>query len=517
MKFFNKKINKKIFSIDSLIKKLSLIKKNKIVALCHGTFDIVHPGHLRHLTYSKQKSDILIASITADKYVTKKREGPFVPDHLRAFNLASLELVDFVIIDYNVTPLSLLSKLKPNYYVKGFEYNKKNIHPKTKEEIKVLNKYGGEVLFSPGDIVYSSTAIQNINKPNLKYEKLISLMEFEKISFLDLIKTVKKFNKVKIHLIGDTIIDKYNYCTVLGQTTKTPTFSVKKDTEQQFLGGAGIVAAHLKALGSQVIFTTVIGQDKVGKYVLNEINKQKIKSNCIIDSSRSTTFKERFWADNQKLLQVDIVDNHSISEKIKNKIEKIIHKTNSDAVIFSDFRHGIFNKESISIFTNAMSKSSFKVADSQVATRWGNITEFKDFDLITPNEKEARFSVGDQDSTVDRLTQLVYKNCKFANIILKLGKRGIYSLSKRSKQEHKGYSIDSFVENLVDPVGSGDALLAYSTLSMLVSKSLLISSIIGSFAAAIACENHGNEPILIEDMLKKISDIEKRSNQYDER
>jgi len=128
MKFFNKKINKKIFSIDSLIKKLSLIKKNKIVALCHGTFDIVHPGHLRHLTYSKQKSDILIASITADKYVTKKREGPFVPDHLRAFNLASLELVDFVIIDYNVTPLSLLSKLKPNYYVKGFEYNKKNIH-----------------------------------------------------------------------------------------------------------------------------------------------------------------------------------------------------------------------------------------------------------------------------------------------------------------------------------------------------------------------------------------------------
>jgi len=114
------------------------------------------------------------------------------------------------------------------------------------------------------------------------------------------------------------------------------------------------------------------------------------------------------------------------------------------------------------------------------------------------------------------LTQLLYENCKFSNIILKLGKRGIYSLSSQSKEEHKGYSLDSFVENLVDPVGSGDALLAYSTLSMLTTKSLLLSSIIGSFAAAIACENHGNEPIIVENMIKKISDIEKQANQYHE-
>ena len=155
--------------------------------MCHGTFDIVHPGHLRHLAYSKQKSDILIASITSDKHIIKSKEGPYVPEYLRAFNLASLELVDYVIIDYNQKPLSMLSKLKPNYFVKGFEYRKNNIHPKTKEEMKVVQRYGGEVLFSPGDVVYSSTALKNIDKPDLNYEKLLSLMEFEKITFLILI------------------------------------------------------------------------------------------------------------------------------------------------------------------------------------------------------------------------------------------------------------------------------------------------------------------------------------------
>jgi len=87
-------------------------------------------------------------------------------------------------------------------------------------------------------------------------------------------------------------------------------------------------------------------------------------------------------------------------------------------------------------------------------------------------------------------------------------------MSKTSDEQHKGYSIDSFADNVIDPVGSGDALLAYSTLSMLTTKSLLTSSIIGSFAAAIACENNGNKPVEIEELIKKILDVEKLADKY---
>ena len=95
---------------------------------------------MRHLSYSKQKSDILIASITADKFVKKSSHSPYVPEYLRAKNLASLEMVDYVVIDYNYKPLKLLSKIKPTYFIKGFEYSTNNIHPNTKEEIKILKK-----------------------------------------------------------------------------------------------------------------------------------------------------------------------------------------------------------------------------------------------------------------------------------------------------------------------------------------------------------------------------------------
>ena len=114
MKKYPKDIKNKILSVDNLLKKLTKIRKNKKIALCHGTFDIVHPGHIRHLVYSKQKSDILIAAITSDQHVVKSKDGPYVTQELRTLNLASLVIVDYVVIDYNQKPLSLISKLKPD-------------------------------------------------------------------------------------------------------------------------------------------------------------------------------------------------------------------------------------------------------------------------------------------------------------------------------------------------------------------------------------------------------------------
>ena len=105
-------------------------------------------------------------------------------------------------------------------------------------------------------------------------------------------------------------------------------------------------------------------------------------------------------------------------------------------MIFSDFRHGIFNGLSISNLTKAINKKTFKVADSQVATRLGNITEFKDFDLITPNEREARFAVADQDSTVGKLSELIQIASKCKNLILKLGDRGVFCSNLHSKEKN---------------------------------------------------------------------------------
>ena len=161
-------------------------------------------------------------------------------------------------------------------------------------------------------------------------------------------------------------------------------------------------------------------------------------------------------------------------------------------------------------FVKIFQKKTFKVADSQVASRWGNITEFRNFDLITPNEKEARFSLADQDSTVGGLIGALRKKTNSKNIILKLGSRGLVCSGSKAKAIDEVVSIGSFAENVLDAVGSGDALLAYSSLVLRVSGSLAAASIIGSIAAACECEIDGNKPITQDLILKKINSIEKK-------
>ena len=208
-----------------------------------------------------------------------------------------------------------------------------------------------------------------------------------------------------------------------------------------------------------------------------------------------------------KLLKIDKLDNQPISEKIINRIADNIKREKCDVVIFSDFRHGIFNKTSIPILISSIKSGIFKVADSQVATRWGNITDFKGFDLITPNEREARFSLADQDSNISELTRQLIIETKFKNLILKLGERGIFSHCKIGK-EPISFVIPSFVNRVEDSVGAGDALLSYATLSMVKTKSLVISSILGSIAAACECERNGNLVITPEQIIKKTNLIE---------
>jgi rfaE bifunctional protein nucleotidyltransferase chain/domain len=155
----HKIVSHKVKSAAELAKAVRSRPRSKKVIMCHGTFDIVHPGHVRHLLYAKSKGDILIASLTADAHISKANFRPYVPQELRAFNLAALECVDYVIVDYDPTPIRNIGIIQPDYFAKGYEYTKDGLHPRTAEEKQAVEAYGGEIIFTPGDIIYSSSHI----------------------------------------------------------------------------------------------------------------------------------------------------------------------------------------------------------------------------------------------------------------------------------------------------------------------------------------------------------------------
>jgi len=505
----------KIKSIEEIREAVGARPRAKKIIMCHGTFDVVHPGHIRHMLYAKTKAEILIASLTADMHITKGSMRPYVPEDLRAINLAALEMVDYVVVDKDPTPLRNIAFLQPDFFAKGYEYTAGAIHVKTQEEINVIDGYGGEMIFTPGDIVYSSTALIELAPPSIAIEKLITLMEGEGIGFKDLRQALTNMRGIKVHVVGDTIVDSYTYCSMIGGMTKTPTMSVRFEKKVDYTGGAAVVAKHLRAAGAEVTFSSVLGNDDYKNFVLDDLAKSNVTCLPIIDETRPTTNKNAIVAETYRLLKVDTLDNRSISDKIVLQLRNQIKDTQTQAVVFCDFRHGIFNRGTIPTLTAAIPHEAYKVADSQVASRWGNILEFVGFDLITPNEREARFSLGDQDSVVRPLAGELFRRSGCKTLLLKCGSRGVIVYRSAKIDNYRAFFVvESFADKVVDAVGAGDALLAYSTLAMVKTKNEVIASILGSMAAGVECEHEGNWLVTPDQVLKKIDALEKIVN-YD--
>jgi rfaE bifunctional protein kinase chain/domain len=498
----------KIKTLDELIRSVGPRPRRKKVIMCHGTFDIVHPGHLRHLAYAKEKADLLIASLTADEHIMKANHRPYVPQELRASNLAALEFVDFVIVDPNPTPIQHIRAIQPDYFAKGYEYFTNGIPPRTREEMDTLASYGGEMVFTPGDVVYSSSALIESQPPSLGIEKLLALMDSEGFDFNDLRRAISRLSGIRVHVVGDTIVDSYSQCSLLGATAKSPTFSVKHDLTERYAGGAAVVAKHMQAVGAEVTFSTVVGDDELGRYVIDDLQQANIECIPFVDPTRPTTHKERFIADGYKLLQVDRVDNRTISERAQDFLCSALRNTSADVVVFSDFRHGIFNRQTIGTLKEAIPAEAVRVADSQVSNRWGNILEFTDFDLLTPNEREARFALGDQDSVVRPLASELFRQARCRYLILKLGERGLIGYRSPGPMPREFFTIESFVDRLVDPIGAGDALLAYASLALVATGHIVMAAVLGSLGAAIACELQGNSPVSRSKVEEKITALE---------
>lgn len=503
-------VSQKIVTKEQLAAIVGQRPRDKKVIICHGTFDVVHPGHVRHLLYAKSKADILVASLTCDQHVTKADMRPYVPEDLRAINLAAFEVVDYVIIDENPTPIETIKFLEPDFFAKGYEYVAGNIPPKTQEEMDALDSFGGEMIFTPGDVVYSSSKFIESAPPNISTEKLMVLMEAEGFDFDDMRSALKGFEGRKVHILGDTIVDSFTRCSMIGGMTKTPTMSVRYEDKVDYVGGAGIVAKHLCAAGADVTFSTVLGDDELAKFVLDDLETAGVKCVPIIDPTRPTTNKNAFVANDYRLLKLDTLDNRSISGKIIKQLQRQLEDVATEIVVFSDFRHGIFNKHTIGDLVDAIPDGTFRVADSQVASRWGNITEFKGFDLITPNEREARFALGDQDSVVRPLATELFKKAECKTLILKLGERGILTYRTAPEGDPRTIiSVDSFADNVADAVGAGDALLAYAALAMVATGgNEALASVLGNIAAGLECEYDGNETVKPQAILDRLARIE---------
>ena len=232
-------MKKKILTDKNLLKINSLIKRNKKkVGLCHGVFDLLHPGHIYYFQEAKKKCDILIVSVTADKYVLKGSGKPYFKEKHRMHALSSLEFIDYVILSEEKSAVNIIKKIKPDYYIKGSDYknSKKDLTGKIHLEKKEVQKHGGKIIFTTGPIFSSSKIINNEFFYNHQQNQFLSKLK-KKYNIDTILKFIDKLNTNIPLVTGETIIDEYIFCKAIGKSGKEPYMVMQEKKSEKNLRG----------------------------------------------------------------------------------------------------------------------------------------------------------------------------------------------------------------------------------------------------------------------------------------
>ena len=155
----------KVYALETLAERIAEQRaRGEIVGLCHGCFDILHLGHLRHFIAAREQCDRLVVTVTPDRFINKGPDRPIFAAEYRAELIAGLAVVDAVAINRWSAAVETLRLLKPSRFFKGREYDLRpeQVNPNFLLEAEAVREAGGEVAFTDGFVLSSTAAWKKI-------------------------------------------------------------------------------------------------------------------------------------------------------------------------------------------------------------------------------------------------------------------------------------------------------------------------------------------------------------------
>jgi rfaE bifunctional protein kinase chain/domain len=506
-------LEKKIIKTKSQLLQLrALIEGNKAV-LCHGHFNVIHPGHMRFLKHAHDLGEKLVVAVASDSMLLENSERNFFSETERVNCVAALYYVSFVVLLDEISLKELICEIRPVAYVMGKEFEDERAD-EIREYVDLVKQNGGGVFFHSGDIHYSNTDLLHYNTNFIQKEKADKLKKVcfqNKINIENIKEKISLFKDLNLLVMGDTIVDQFVACDSLGMSSEAPVLVLKEIEAKEFLGGAAIVASHIRSLGARCHFCSVIGQDQPGEFAINTLKAQKVEPHLFIDPNRPTTFKIRYIAGNQKILRVSRLKDNSIPKEIElkiiQKLDRLIRQV--DGIIISDFVYGVITPRILKHVTKiAKEHDVLLFGDLQCSSQIGNVTKFQHFDLICPTEKEARIALADQESGLEKLARNLIEQTQTSNLMITLGEKGFVSFPAHGNESLiPSQHFPALVSNPVDVAGAGDALLAAVALMQSSGASLIESSVLGACMAAIAVNRMGNVSISQQELHEFLDNI----------
>jgi len=496
----------KILSLEDLAQRVRQEQEQgHEVAHCHGVFDLLHPGHLRHLQEAKRAADCLIVTITPDRYVNKGPGRPVFNEFLRAESLAALEVVDWVAINDSPTAAEIIRKLRPDIYVKGSDYQnaEDDLTGKIVEEQQAVEEVGGRIYFT-NDLTFSSSSLLNRHFQLLAPEADAFLSEFRKRwSANEIIDSLDSMRSTKVLILGDTIIDEYVFCQPLGMASKSTTINARYIDSESHAGGVLAVANHVAGFCDHVELVTLLGkQDSQEEFIRSKL-KPNVQPTFLMRPDGPTTRKRRFLHKYlyQKMFEMTFIEDSILPPKLQARLNQHLSSRlpEVDLAIVTDFGHGMISDSPVDVIAR---KAKFVAVNAQMNSAnlgFNSITRYPRADYLCIDQEEMRHAYHDRFGPLHDLIRRAAEHLDASYVTVTRGHQGS-STYMRGNGIHE---TPVFSDRAVDAIGAGDAFLSITSPMAANRLPAEMISFVGNAVGALAIQYLGNRDSIDPAVLKK--------------
>lgn len=498
---------RKVLSREALLRaRMAARASGRRVVQCHGCFDIVHPGHIRHLRFARAQGDLLLVSITPDALVGKGAGRPLIPQELRAENLAELDCVDWVHVAGEATAVELLDAVRPDIYIKGQEYES-NRDPRFKLERETVEAHGGRVVFSSGDVVFSSTALIGALETSFDpvHGRLSQLLGEPDLSPQRLDALLSDMRGRRMVVVGESIVDTYVFCDRADVAGESPMLTLRPAEHRRYDGGAAVVARHAAALGARPVLVTAMPDDEEAERMRRRLVAEGVEVRAVPMRAKLPE-KQRFLVGAQKVMKVDLVEPIALDAAAQDRlIAEAVDAAGAggcDAAILADFGLGLLTPAVTQRLSAALRPVAGLLA-GDVSGRRSSLAEMRGLDLVCPSENELRDAIGAHSEGLPAAVWRLLDETGVRSAIVTLGAEGLIAFGRLEtegdgrgwQRRVRGEHVPALTPHAVDQLGCGDALLASATLAMASGASLLAAGLLGAAAASVEARRLGNIPV----------------------
>lgn len=485
----------KIRPMAELAELLSSIRaQGKKVVHCHGVFDLMHIGHIRHFEQARRFGDVLVVTVTPDRFVNKGPNRPVFHEKLRAEAIASLACVDYVGINEWPTAVETIHLLRPDFYAKGSEFvGGEDLTGAITVERQAIEESGGQIAFTD-DVVFSSSNLLNRHLPVLPDGVEAYLTRFcdrhprskEVLCYLE------NARALKVLVVGEAIIDEYQYCETLGKAGKEPILAVRQLNSEKFPGGVLAIGNHVASISEHVAVVSFIGSEESQEEFIREQLNARIETFFFRLPNAPSIVKRRFVEKYpfQKLFEVYVmggVEDYAIQgAEFCDRLAGLVPQF--DVVIAADFGHGMLSPEAIEILCR---DARFLAVNTQVNAEnhgFNTVSKYRRADFISVSENELRMETRSRRKDLRDILLAVSEKLRCGRFLITRGRQG--SLCYSSDEGFQ--EVPALTNRVVDRIGAGDATLSVTALCAAQGAPIDIVGFVGNAAGALAVGTVGN-------------------------